>query len=141
MKQLQKEEFWSLLKNNICLLGRKLTWEDYTSGSVLKDFYTEPSTYGKNSLSSNLMKHGMITKSMFSLSILWEEHNKVVCAPRACWAGCCRPSKESGTSWYGSCLPSSKHGEDLHVYDVDLWCRWFGHFEDFAIKKFSTSRF
>lgn len=44
MEQLQKEEFRSVLKNNICLLGRKLTQEDYTSGSLLKDFYTKSST-------------------------------------------------------------------------------------------------
>lgn len=44
MKQLKKDEFRSLLKNNLCQLDRKLPWEDYTSGSLLKDFYTDSST-------------------------------------------------------------------------------------------------
>lgn len=41
----------------------------------------------------------------------------------------------------GAGCPAAKHWEDLHIYDVDLWCKWFGHFEDFAVKKFSIVDF
>ena len=62
VKQLQEEEFQSLLKNNICVLGRKLIWKDSDSDCVWREDYdTESSTYGKNSLTTSLMKHWTIT--------------------------------------------------------------------------------